>query len=389
MFNLSDVLSHQSSFNTNSNLNPCSWTSWVNCSTPSSSSSSSQVIGINLSGYGLSTEATTNTSFFSLLCHIDSLWFLNLSNNKFESLPDSFLSNCSGLTQLRDLDISFNLLSGQLPDLELNDNQFEGDIPLSLLKCEDLSLLNLGGNKLQGVLPKELGSLTKLVVLELQMNNLDGSIPDEIYQLVNLNILNLSQNSFSGGISPLISRLNKVQFLNLNDNKLGGQIPDSVGNIGPLLIELQLGNNKLNGSIPQMYRNGQMTAFNLSSNLFMGPLPESLSELFILEVLDLSDNKFTGGVPSSFTRMRSLTKLDLSNNQLTGILPNFPRWVSVITAGNNIQNATNLNTASQSRRRINSFIIIVVAICSCVGFSLLSGVLVITVLGLGVPIREW
>lgn len=603
MVNLSTILSHQSSFKTtNSSSNPCSWTSWVKCSTSSSSSSSSQVIGINLSGSGLSTEATKNTSFFSLLCQIDSLQHLNLSNNTFESLPDSFLSNCSGRTQLRDLDISFNLLSGQLPDLsqftglvslnlssnnfsgkidrqlhglvllrslnlgynsitgnlpmnlsssleelllsynmfagsipremfryvnltvvdlsqnrligsipdgiegllkleelllsgnnltgelpssmnmiktlfrfaankndfngsippgitrnlhsldlsynnltgdlpkdllsygslesldltanslggpipaisgnslknlsrlrlgrnklnggipraigelsglmylELNDNQFEGVIPLPLLKCENLSLLNLGGNKLQGVLPKELGNLTKLVVLQLQMNNLDGSIPDEIYQLVNLNILNLSRNSFTGGISPLISRFYKIQFLNLNDNKLGGQIPDSVGNIGPLLIELQLGNNKFNGSIPQMYRNGQMTTLNLSSNLFMGPLPEFLSESSILEVLDLSDNKFTGGVPSSFTRMRSLTKLDLSNNQLTGILPNFAQWVSVITTGNNLQNATNLNTpnlntASQSRRRTNVLVVVIAVVGSVVVFGLLAALL--------------
>ncbi|KAH7680782.1 Receptor protein-tyrosine kinase protein [Dioscorea alata] len=596
MHNLSTILSHQPS---NANPNPCSWTSWVKCFTSSSSSSSSVVIGINLSEYGLSTETTKNTTFFSLLCQIDSLQFLNLSHNNFESLPVSFMSNCTARLRLKILDVSFNQLSGQLPNfsqftglvslnlsmnklsgkidrqlhglvlltslnlcynsitgnlpmnlssaleelllsnnkfegsipeemfkyvnltvldlsqnqlngfipdgieglqklkkiflsgnnltgglppkmsmiktlsqfaannnnfngsipsgittnlqfldlsynnlsgdlphdllshgslghldltdnslsgpippisgnlltnlkrlrlgqnelngsipgeigdisglmyLELNDNQFEGYIPVHLQKCKNLSLLNLAGNHLTGPFPKELASLTQLQVLKLQMNNLDGSIPDEIYQLVNLNTLNLSQNSFIGEISPLISNLKKVAFLNLNDNKLGGQIPDSIDDIGVYLIELQLANNKFNGSIPQMSSDLHITTLNLSSNLFMGPLPESLSKLYSLEVLDLSDNNFTGDIPSSFTKLGSLTILDLSNNHLTGILPNFPKYVNVITTGNNIQNVTNPNTPtpSQPRRRTNVVVVVIAVVGSVVVIGLLAALL--------------
>ncbi|KAJ0976834.1 hypothetical protein J5N97_012308 [Dioscorea zingiberensis] len=606
MFNLSITLStilSQSSWKTFPNPNPCSWT-WVNCSSEKSSSSSLQVTRINLSGLGLYTQTTTNTSFFSLLCQIDSLQYLDLSKNFFESLPDSFLSNCSGFSGLRYLNISLNRLSGLLPNLsqltslenvdfsdnqlqgvidtklqglkslkslnlshnhingtlpiglssalenlflsynrfegpiprdmfshanltvldlsqnklsgsipdgieglhklqklilsgnnlvgelsekismvktlswfaanknhfngsipsgftrnlwfldlsyntltgflpqdllsygglgyvdltandlrgpmppitgnfpsklyrlrlgdnklngsipitigelsnltylELDHNQFEGEIPVQLEKCKNISLLNLAGNKLHGVLPKELGNLTKLEVLQLQMNYLNGSIPDEIFRLVNLITLNLSQNSFTGGISSSISSLKKMSFLYLNDNKLGGTIPDSVVNL-EALIGLQLANNKLNGNIPHFLNTVRITFLNLSSNLFMGPIPPYLADILTLEVLDLSNNRFTGDIPNSFTKIQSLTKLDLSNNQLSGISPVFRSWVSVDTTGNNLQNATDSNTPaqpqSQSKRKTTVAVTIVAVICSIVGFGLFAALLFLMV----------
>jgi len=43
--------------------------------------------------------------------------------------------------------------------------------------------LNLYNNKLEGVLPKEIGNLTNLKVLNLHNNKLEKEIPKEIQEL--------------------------------------------------------------------------------------------------------------------------------------------------------------------------------------------------------------
>ncbi|XP_058185546.1 leucine-rich repeat protein 2-like [Rhododendron vialii] len=72
-------------------------------------------------------------------------------------------------------------------------------------------------------------------------------------------------------------------------------------------------------------------ALNLSSNQFEGVLPDTLSQLNGLEVLDLPNNSFTGQIPDSFVTMESLTQLVLSNNRLSGLIPKFRSYVSVDT----------------------------------------------------------
>ncbi|KAL6181500.1 hypothetical protein ACLB2K_048155 [Fragaria x ananassa] len=76
-------------------------------------------------------------------------------------------------------------------------------------------------------------------------------------------------------------------------------------------------------------------ALNLSSNLFEGPIPNHLSMLTGLEILDLSNNKFSGQIPSVLAdQLVALTQLILSNNQLSGVSPHFNTWVMVNTDGN-------------------------------------------------------
>ncbi|KAG1331159.1 leucine-rich repeat receptor-like tyrosine-protein kinase PXC3 [Cocos nucifera] len=302
---------------------------------------------------------------------------VDLTSNQLEGpIPENFSQS---LYRLR---LGGNSLNGSIPPaigrvagltyLELDGNHLSASIPPQLGNCTNLTLLNLASNQLQGRLPEHLGNLQQLVVLKLQGNNLSGDIPNEFFTFGNLSTLNLSQNSLSGKIPSAISSLKKLQVLDLQINRFSGSIPNNIIALASL-NELQLGNNKLSGSIPDM-PTSLSTVLNLTSNLFSGPIPSSLSKLSQLEVLDLSNNYFSGEVPNFLTQIQSLTELVLSNNQLSGVLPKFPKYVNVIAGGNQLINST---TSSEIRikRKINASIIIAAIISAAIGLGLVAAVL--------------
>ncbi|KAM1793967.1 hypothetical protein ACFX11_034496 [Malus domestica] len=130
-------------------------------------------------------------------------------------------------------------------------------------------------------------------------------------------------------------------------------------------MELQLGENHLSGDIPRMLMSLQI-ALNLSSNLFRGPISETLSTLSELEILDLSNNKFSGKIPDFFTKLGTLTQSLLSNNELCGEIPEFHSWVMVDTSGNEgMTNGTTRSTLPKSEKKksyaVLTFVLAVVA----------------------------
>ena len=84
-------------------------------------------------------------------------------------------------TNLEELNISFNALTGALPS-QIN-------------KLKKLKVLNASNNKMTGV-PAEVGQLSNLEVLDLSNNQLTG-LPNELANLKNLKTLNLSGNQYS------------------------------------------------------------------------------------------------------------------------------------------------------------------------------------------------
>ncbi|KAL0753593.1 hypothetical protein Bca101_091261 [Brassica carinata] len=345
----------------------------------------------------------------SSLGNLSKLETLLLSNNNLKgAIPESlsriqtlsrFAANRNGFTgaissgitkHLENLDLSFNLLNGSIPDdllsqqpklvsvdlssnqlvgwlpqsishslvrlrlgsnkligsvssaafeslqnltyLEMDNNGLTGHIPPAFGNLVSLNLLNLEMNQFVGILPPSLGNITSLQVLKLEQNKLTGEIPDEIGSLSKLLILDLSWNSLSGSIPSSLSNLTELTNMKLQGNSLSGTIPDSIGDLSSLL-ELQLGQNQLRGRIPIMPPKLQI-CLNLSTNMFQGPIPSTLSQLDRLEVLDLSNNKFSGEIPGFLTSLISLRQLVLSNNQLIGNIPKFTHNVSISVTGN-------------------------------------------------------
>ncbi|CAN1725655.1 Probable LRR receptor-like serine/threonine-protein kinase At2g24230 [Linum perenne] len=63
--------------------------------------------------------------------------------------------------------------------LKLNGNQFKGRIPVGILRCISLDVMDFSLNKLDGSLPYGFGAaFSKLQSLDLSGNGIDGREPD-------------------------------------------------------------------------------------------------------------------------------------------------------------------------------------------------------------------
>ncbi|KAK2989362.1 hypothetical protein RJ640_005824 [Escallonia rubra] len=154
------------------------------------------------------------------------------------------LDTIGSLTQLRNLSLRGNSLSGQLPSdiascfelryLFLQRNQFSGEIPSSLFNLSSLVNLNLAGNNFSGGISPGFNNLTQLRTLYLENNQLTGSLPVELRTLSTLKNFNMSFNRLSGSIPSSLARFPSQSFLN---NSLCGSPLTSCTN----------GGNKLSG----------------------------------------------------------------------------------------------------------------------------------------------
>lgn len=324
--------------------NPCLWGYRVGCS---AEKTFSRVTELSLAGLGLYTSnatATSSATFFRLLCRLDALQYLDLSENSFTSIPDSFLSNCSGLSGLKSLDLSYNKLSGPLgnfssfralEELYLFVNTFRGQVRLDGLP--HLRRLLLLGNFLNGtflapsslqdlflsynifdcLFPMEILQLKNLSYLEFHHNNLYGPIPDEIGELSKLTFLDISSNALTGKIPDSLSSIKTLQSFYAGDNKLVGRIP--IG-ITSYLRDLDLSNNRLYGDIPSnLLASPVLEYVYFTSNLLEGPIPRLLSPN--LSVLALGGNFLNGSIPPAIGQLASLETLKLDGNMLSGEIP--------------------------------------------------------------------
>lgn len=110
--------------------------------------------------------------------------------------------------------------------------------------------------------------------------------------------------------------------LNFTDNNLSGQIPQEISLLANLKM-LNLEFNQLNGNIPPELgglKNLESLSLNGNSQL-NGPLPPELGNLINLEYLDISGSLVSGSIPAELGSLINLTTLNLQDNQLSGPLP--------------------------------------------------------------------
>lgn len=112
------------------------------------------------------------------------------------------------LKLVRSMDLSDNLLSGEIPNKQIT-------------SLQGLQSLNLSHNLLTGRVPENIGAMRELESLDLSMNQLSGEIPQSISSLTFLSHLNLSYNNLIGKI-PSSTQLQSVSASSFVGNKLCG-----------------------------------------------------------------------------------------------------------------------------------------------------------------------
>uniref|UniRef100_R7WFK1 Leucine-rich repeat receptor protein kinase EXS n=1 Tax=Aegilops tauschii TaxID=37682 RepID=R7WFK1_AEGTA len=290
-------------------------------------------------------------------------WLQQLKTTALDISSNAIKKSICKLEQLVYLDLSNNILEGEIPQcfdicniefLILGNNSLSGKIPTFLQNNTDMKFLDLAWNKFSGRLPTWIGKLVNLRFLILSHNKFSDNIPVDITKLGYLQYLDLSGNNFSGAIpwhqpnqTFMTTLLEKsmdlfvdvaYDFPALNKEEIGAERLGqtlSVNTKGQQLtyhrtlayfVSIDLSCNSLTGEIPAYITSlVALMSLNLSSNQLSGQIPNMMGAMQSLESLDLSQNKLSGEIPSSLTNLTSLSYLDLSYNSLSGRIPSGPQ----------------------------------------------------------------
>ncbi|XP_050254684.1 receptor-like protein EIX1 isoform X4 [Quercus robur] len=291
----------------------------------------------------------------SPLCKVNNggLGFLDLSDNLLSGqLPNCFMNwpnllilNLANNNFFGEVPSSFGFLS-MLHTLSLHDNTFSGDFPNSLKNCSNLRFMDLGNNRFSEKIPAWIAEdLPQLIVLILRSNKFSGSIPRDTCKLKYLRILDLSLNDISGTIPQCLNNFTAMAHkADSSTNLFEGGYYDSYGNsngdyvdsamvawkgreykfgknLGLLKI-INLSSNKLTGKLPtEITSLLELVVLNVSKNNLIGEIPQTIGQLKLLESFDMSWNQFSGEIPSSMSKLQFLSHLNLSFNNLSGKIP--------------------------------------------------------------------
>lgn len=305
---------------------------------PLSLSLCSKLHVLDLRNNSLTGPIDLNFSGLSSLCTLD------LATNHFSGpLPNS-LSDCH---DLKILSLAKNELSGQVPEsfgkltsllfLSLSNNSFNhlsGTLSV-LQQCKNLTTLILTKNFVGEEIPENVGGFESLMVLALGNCGLKGHIPVWLLRCKKLQVLDLSWNHFDGNIPPWIGQMENLFYLDFSNNTLTGEIPKSLTELKSLIssnctssnptasagIPLYVKHNRSTNGLPYNQASSFPPSVFLSNNRINGTIPPEIGQLKHLHVLDLSRNNITGTIPSSISEIRNLEVLDLSSNDLHGSIP--------------------------------------------------------------------
>lgn len=301
---------------------------------------------------------------------LESINLIWLQDNQLTSIPNKF----GRLTTLRTLNLSYNKLTGTIPDtlslltnllhFEIQNNSgLNGKAPdlKQLIKCdyrntklcynedEKNSKCNYPANNYICTSCKENASLVNDICkcnsgylgegyVECYndcklVNNLLGK--QETYDCCSydpnkikcsssnrVTEINLEKDDIKVSILPsTIGSVPYLEKISMSNCNLGGSIPSDIGQI-TTLKELILDNNDIANTIPDISGLTQLQKLILNNNKLSGSIPADIGKLTQLQTLDLSKNELKETIPEDILSLsNTLTTLDLSSNDLSGDIP--------------------------------------------------------------------
>ncbi|KAF9666041.1 hypothetical protein SADUNF_Sadunf16G0187600 [Salix dunnii] len=201
----------------------------------------------------------------------------------------------------------------------LKGQDLAGSLPKSIVKLPYLKNLDLWANYLSGTIPREWAN-TKLEILSVAVNRLTGPIPSYLGNITTLRYLNIQNNMFSGNVPLELGNLINLENITLSANNLTGELPPALANLTKLK-ELLSSNNFI-GRIPDFIQSWkQLDKLEIQAGGFLGPIPSSISLLTGITELRISNLLGDGSEFPNIKPMEGMTYLDLSFNRLKGDLP--------------------------------------------------------------------
>jgi len=204
----------------------------------------------------------------------------------------------------------------------------EWTLPAEIGNLTELTDLRINSNKLTGEIPDEVYDLAKLEFLYFQNDNITGALSPKLGQLTELTQLYVDRNAnMTGGIPHEIGNLKKLERINISQSGIGGEIPVELGQCESLL-QFMAFNTKLSGELPDIWDMPVLQTVMMHTNPGLtGNLPASLGKLKPLAAgtapsIQLYGCSFTGNIPESFANLpEKTTQVYVQNNKMSGVIP--------------------------------------------------------------------
>jgi len=188
-------------------------------------------------------------------------------------------------------------------------------------RVEQMEMIRISGNGLQGTLPSELSILSTIYEFTASDNLITGTFPGDYSGLTELDTLVVAFNQFSGKIPSYFFRYPDMVYWDVGFNKFEGTLPQDIPEQMPNLQVMFGENNQFSGTIPANLGTLDIKSVHLDDNNLTGPIPSTLGNPPNLETLLLHGNSLTGNIPDSLpNKLRDATfhynslKGDVSKN---------------------------------------------------------------------------
>ncbi|XP_062109876.1 receptor-like kinase TMK4 [Humulus lupulus] len=274
-----------------------------------------------------------------------------VSCNVRGTLPDIFGSfpNLHGLT------LSHNYLTGVLPPsfaesgmqklmLDNQKTKLVGTINV-VSNMTKLSQVWLSGNYFSGQIP-DLSKLDTLFDLQLQDNQFTGVVPSSLISIRSLRSVSLKNNLLQGPqplFPPYVTIVDVVgidSYCRDTPGRCDRQVEVLLEVARDLGYPSVLAKNWRGNDVCKDWTyvgcdsQGNITKVNFHKRHLDGRISPAFANLTELHKLWLNNNNLTGPIPESLTLLPHLQILNVSYNNLSGTVPKFQSTVDLITAGN-------------------------------------------------------